>query len=243
MNSYQEVWGCCIYVAWTASFLNEHLNSQNEIIVEDHEHNWMRVKQFHTESHRAQVPMLIFIAMNSTPSKICAVGELQSVVPGVPSQYSLINLRELDGFSRDELNPRGRLSWEQQPLCTYAVCDTPHGYRHPVSYGGWAAHRATPGTPPPPKTHLRVGDLVRILRVPDADLEQRDREIARGAEAGGHTADTIERVIAQKPIVRIWQIDEHGNPWYEVSLIAENGEHVDHFVAIYDDGTWERIEE
>ena len=97
-------------------------------------------------------------------------------------------------------------------------------------------------TPPPP-TKLQVGDRIRILRVPDADLKQRDDEVARGAEMAGHTADTIDRIVAENPIVKIWQIDEFGYPWYEVSLIANNGEFDEHTLMVYDDGTWEKVEE
>ena len=94
-------------------------------------------------------------------------------------------------------------------------------------------------TPNPPK-NIHVGDQIRILRVPDADLKQREDELARSAEMAGHTADTIERIIAVNPIVRIWQIDEYGYPWYEVSLIADNGETEEHTLMVYDDGTWEK---
>ena len=97
-------------------------------------------------------------------------------------------------------------------------------------------------TPPPP-TKLQVGDRIRILRVPDADLKQRDDEVARGAEMAGHTADTIDRIVAENSIVKIWQIDEFGYPWYEVSLIANNGEFDEHTLMVYDDGTWEKVEE
>jgi len=65
---------------------------------------------------------------------------------------------------------------------------------------------------PDPKT-LRVGDRIRILRVPEADLRQRDSEIARNAEMAGWTADSIERIIAQSPVVRVSGIDEYGCVW------------------------------
>ncbi len=95
-------------------------------------------------------------------------------------------------------------------------------------------------TPNPPK-NIHVGDGIRILRVPDADLKQREDEIARGADMAGHTADTIDRILAENPIVKIWQIDEFGYPWYEVSLIADDGEPEEHTLMVYDDGTWEKV--
>jgi hypothetical protein len=94
--------------------------------------------------------------------------------------------------------------------------------------------------PSPPK-NLRVGDQIRILRVPDADLRQRKDEIERGVEMAGHTADTIDRIIAENPVVKIGQIDEFGYPWYEVTLIADDGEAEEHTLMVYDDGTWEKL--
>ncbi|MHB0955148.1 MAG: hypothetical protein ACYC0X_02095 [Pirellulaceae bacterium] len=93
---------------------------------------------------------------------------------------------------------------------------------------------------PDPKT-LRVGDRIRILRVPDADLRQRENEIADGVEMAGWTADSIERIIAQLPIVRIWQIDEYGCVWYEASIVGPDGTKEEHTLIVYDDDTWEPV--
>ena len=92
-----------------------------------------------------------------------------------------------------------------------------------------------------PPIGLNVGDSIRILRVPDADLQQRESEIARNTEMAGWTADTIERIISGHPVVKISQIDEYGYPWYEVSLIAADGETEEHSLMVYDDGTWEKV--
>jgi hypothetical protein len=107
---------------------------------------------------------------------------------------------------------------------------------------GYFASPAKHMTPNPPR-NLRVGDRIRILCVPEADLKQRDDEIARGAEMAGHTADTIEQIIATNPVVQIWQIDEFGYPWYEVTLITDDGEADEHTLMVYDDGTWEKVSE
>jgi hypothetical protein len=93
---------------------------------------------------------------------------------------------------------------------------------------------------PDPKT-LRIGDRIHILRVPDADLGQRENEIANGAEMAGWTADSIERIIAQLPIVRICQIDEYGCVWYEASIIGFDGTEEEHTLVVYDDDTWEPL--
>jgi hypothetical protein len=92
-----------------------------------------------------------------------------------------------------------------------------------------------------PPSGLNVGDRIRILRVPDADLKQRESEIARHAEMAGWTADTIERIISEIPVVTISQVDEYGYPWYEVTLRAVDGKTEHHSLMVYDDGTWEKV--
>lgn len=65
------------------------------------------------------------------------------------------------------------------------------------------------------RTQLKIGDRVRRQRGPQADLEQRERELREGAEAAGWTAGTIERIIAQGPAVTISPIDRYGCPSLE----------------------------
>lgn len=93
----------------------------------------------------------------------------------------------------------------------------------------------------PPKNQL-VGDFIRIMRVPGSDLQQRIDEVARHSKLPGHTANTIERIIAENPIVEIYQIDSFGYPWYKVSLASSNGQIEEHTLMLYDDGTWEKVE-
>lgn len=93
----------------------------------------------------------------------------------------------------------------------------------------------------PDRTTLRIGDRIRLLRVPQGDVEQRVREIARGCEDAGWTADTIERItriMAQDPVVTISSIDEHGLRWFEVELISAGGRVEHHALAIVDDESW-----
>jgi len=90
----------------------------------------------------------------------------------------------------------------------------------------------------PDRTKLRVGDRIRLLAVPSADLSQREREIRDGLEDAGWTADTIERILAQQPIVTISSIDEYGSPWFEVELTENDGQIAHHSIAIMDDDSW-----
>lgn len=93
---------------------------------------------------------------------------------------------------------------------------------------------------PDPKT-LKIGERIRILRVPDGDLRQRESEIATGAEMPGWTADSIERIFAQSPVVTICRIDADGCVWYEATILGPDGTEEHHFLIVYEDDTWEKI--
>ena len=95
-------------------------------------------------------------------------------------------------------------------------------------------------TMPDPKT-LAPGDRIRILSIPEADLRQREREIATSAEAAGWTADTIERIIDQTPIVRVERVDDNGCVWCEAELIGPDGDTEYHSLIVYHDDTWEHV--
>lgn len=95
---------------------------------------------------------------------------------------------------------------------------------------------------PNPKT-LQIGDRIRILRVPENDLDQRANEIASDTEMAGWTADSIERIIAQTPVVQISRIDEYGCVWYETTIIGPDGTAEHHSLIVYDDDTWEHVAE
>ena len=90
----------------------------------------------------------------------------------------------------------------------------------------------------PDRTRLKVGDRIRLLGVPKGDLEQRERELKEGREDAGWTADTIERIIAQDPVVTIVEIDEWGYAWFRYDLRGADGRVEEHSVAIMEDGSW-----
>ncbi|MCA9166580.1 MAG: hypothetical protein KDB23_02875 [Planctomycetales bacterium] len=93
---------------------------------------------------------------------------------------------------------------------------------------------------PDPKL-LKIGDQLRILRVPISDLQQRDRELAENSELAGWTASSIERIIEQTPIVRVSRIDEAGAVWYDATIIGPDGMEESHSLIVYDDDTWEPL--
>ncbi len=86
---------------------------------------------------------------------------------------------------------------------------------------------------------LRAGDRVRLLRVPEADLQQRERDLRNGAEMPGWTADTLERILQLNPLVTIDHVDEFGAPWFEYELTSPNGKIEYHSIAIVEDESWE----
>ena len=94
----------------------------------------------------------------------------------------------------------------------------------------------------PDTNRLKIGDRIRILSVPEADLRQREREIEEGTEMAGWTADTIERIIESQPVVTISRVDEYGSVWYDVELTMDDGETHEHSLAVYTDDTWEHLD-
>jgi hypothetical protein len=91
----------------------------------------------------------------------------------------------------------------------------------------------------PHPSELKVGDLIRILRVPENDLRDREQELATGSEIAGWTANTIERIIESQPVVEISEIDEYGGVWYSVVLTADDGSEEYHSLSVFDDDSWE----
>lgn len=94
-----------------------------------------------------------------------------------------------------------------------------------------------PNMPDPSK--LKPGDRVQLLAVPELDLLQQEREIREGLDDAGWTADTLERILAQDPVVVISQVDEYGHPWFEYTLNDDYGENEEHSIAIMDEVSWE----
>jgi len=84
---------------------------------------------------------------------------------------------------------------------------------------------------------LKVGSLIRLLKVPAADIAQRKREIAQAIPNPGWTAMVIECIIQQQPVVQINSIDEYGNPWFFCEIVI-NANREGHAIAIMDEDSW-----
>jgi hypothetical protein len=91
----------------------------------------------------------------------------------------------------------------------------------------------------PDHNSLKIGDQIRLLCVPAADLEQREQELRDGTEMAGSTADAIERIITSNPVVMITKVDEFGCPWFDVELTANDGATEYHSLTVTDDESWE----
>jgi hypothetical protein len=89
---------------------------------------------------------------------------------------------------------------------------------------------------------LRAGDRIRLLRVPEADLRQREHERRDGVELPGWTADTLERIIQLDPVVTIDRVDEYGAPWFDCEFKAEDGTIHYHSLTVTEDESWERVD-
>lgn len=94
---------------------------------------------------------------------------------------------------------------------------------------------------PDPKL-LTVGDRIRILRVPEGDLRQRVQDSETGSALPGITADRIERIIHQTPVVPICRVDEDGYVWYVTTITGADGIEELHALIVYNDDTWEKID-
>jgi hypothetical protein len=89
----------------------------------------------------------------------------------------------------------------------------------------------------PDHKKLRIGDRVRLLRVPEADLRQREEQKHEDIESDLITANVIERIIREDPIVTIDEIDEYGRPWFSRQWKGTDGEIHYHSIALWDDDT------
>ena len=81
--------------------------------------------------------------------------------------------------------------------------------------------------------HLRVGDRIRIVRMPS------------GVDAPGYvfprcTRRLYRKLIARGRSVRICEIDDWGLPWIDCRFRRKNGKWEFHYLAVNDD-SWVRV--
>ena len=88
---------------------------------------------------------------------------------------------------------------------------------------------------------LRVGSKIKMERVPKGDLLTEQREKAKRIEEPGWTAQVIREIIRNGKPVKIYEIDEYGNPWFRVR-ITRNGKIEEHILAVMDNKTWKLVQ-
>jgi hypothetical protein len=80
---------------------------------------------------------------------------------------------------------------------------------------------------------LRIGDRVRIIRMPsDASTP--------GVSFFPETRRLYRKLIARSRPVRVFQIDEYGHPWVQCRFRLKDGRWEHHWLAIHDD-SWVRV--
>lgn len=91
----------------------------------------------------------------------------------------------------------------------------------------------------PDRSTLKIGDRIRVIAIPAADLRQRDDERRRGLIDAGWTADAIQLIISARLVVTITHLDEYGIPWFDCDLRPFGDPSTMHSIAIMDDDSWE----
>ena len=86
--------------------------------------------------------------------------------------------------------------------------------------------------------NLKVGDKIRIVAIPGFD--ENGKKI-KGYTIYGETITAYKKLIARKRPVRIYEIDEWGNPWFQFRF-KERDEWHTHIMAIFkEDDNWVRV--
>ncbi|WP_375753868.1 hypothetical protein [Vibrio sp. HN007] len=85
---------------------------------------------------------------------------------------------------------------------------------------------------------FKVGDSVRLLRVPEQDVNDKLSNSEPSERLA--TAKIFETMIEQTPIVIIDQVDEYNQPWFSARVIVD-GQFENHSLAIMDEESWEVV--
>ena len=83
-----------------------------------------------------------------------------------------------------------------------------------------------------PWRDLRVGDRIRIVRIPSPDV--------LGFDLRRNTKQFYKRLITLRRIVTVNEIDQWGVPWIQCRIRGDTGKLEYHFLAINDD-SWVRV--
>ena len=82
----------------------------------------------------------------------------------------------------------------------------------------------------PDPAQLSVGDKIRIVAVPDRDLQ----DYRQGARHLKETIQVLKWMVGKE--FHIWMIDEYGIPWVKVDYPDKND--AEHSMALMDTESW-----
>lgn len=91
----------------------------------------------------------------------------------------------------------------------------------------------------PDRKQLKIGDQIRLLKVPDLDMKQMEEDCSKGVEEPDFTVKVLRHLLSTHPVVTITQIDADGRPWFDCELKNDQDEVVYHSIMILDDDSWE----
>jgi len=95
---------------------------------------------------------------------------------------------------------------------------------------------------PDPRT-LHVGDRIRIVACPKADVAQMAVAMRRGNPDAQFTVRILQRLADRRQVVCIDQIDEYGKPWFSYRFRNKRGRQEEHSLAVMDEASWEMFDD
>lgn len=93
----------------------------------------------------------------------------------------------------------------------------------------------------PDRGSLRVGDRIRILRVPAQDLAAMANAMRQGRRDPQWTVRVLQRLADRRHLVRIDDIDEYHTPWFSYSFKNKANTWEHHRVAVMENDSWELV--
>jgi hypothetical protein len=80
---------------------------------------------------------------------------------------------------------------------------------------------------------LRIGDRIRIIGIPGEGVP--------GYFLHRDTRRFYKKLMARARSVRIYEIDEHGYPWFQCRFRLKNGQWEYHHLMVTEDDKWVKV--
>ncbi len=88
------------------------------------------------------------------------------------------------------------------------------------------------------RQELKVWDRILLTKIPKSDIKDYEKNHPNLDMDDFSTADILDKIIKNNPVVMIDNIDEYWIPWFNAN-IKTNWEIQYHTLAIIDDDSWE----